>query len=62
MTASRMSEIDDSEQAIEADPEAEPEKTTESLIPRFRPPSTKRRGPVIAGGIIRFDLGANERR
>jgi hypothetical protein len=60
MTASTMSEIDDSERPIEADPE--PEKTTESLIPRLRPPSTKRRGPVIAGGIVRFDLGANERR
>jgi len=59
MTASTMSEIEDSERPIE--PEPEPERTTE-LLPRFRPPAPKGRGPVIAGGIVRFDLGANERR
>ena len=63
MTESTIHKIDDSARLIEATPAAE--KTKKSLKPPFRPlvvPPAKRRGPVIAGGIIRFDLGSNEER
>jgi hypothetical protein len=37
-----------------------PGKVEKHLPPPARP--VKRPGPIIAGGIIRFDLGANEER
>jgi hypothetical protein len=42
-----------------------PKKVEEGFAPTSGtvvPPPMKRRGPIIAGGIIRFSLGANEER
>ena len=56
-TASTTYEIDDSPGLTEA--ASTPEKVTEgSSSPGHPTLPPKRRGPVIAGGIVRFDLGA----
>ena len=58
MTKSSIRSIDKSARLIEARTTAE--KRENSFTPPFRPlvaPPMKRRGPIIAGGIIRFDLG-----
>jgi hypothetical protein len=63
MTESTIYKTDDAARPIGATPA--PEKRKKSLVPPFRPlvvPPVKRRGPVIAGGIIRLDLSANEER
>jgi hypothetical protein len=42
-----------------------PEKVEKGFTPPFRsviPLAMERGGPIIAGGISRFDLGANEER
>jgi len=61
MSESTIHKINDSARLIEPRPAPE----TKSLMPPFRPlvvPPAKPRGPVIAGGIIRFDLGSSEER
>ena len=63
MSESTTHRFDKLARLIEARPA--PENRTKSLTPPFRPlvaPPMKGRGPVIAGGIVRFDLGANEQR
>lgn len=61
MTEPTMYRIDDPASLTEAAPA--PGKVKRGFTPPSRPVvpvPMKRRGPVIAGGIIRFDLGANE--
>jgi hypothetical protein len=63
MIESAIHKIDESAGVTEAAPGLE--KVDKSFTPPFRPAGprpVKRRGPIIAGGIIRFDLGANEER
>jgi hypothetical protein len=58
---STIYKVDDSARPTEAAPALE--KVDKGFTPPFRPAGprpVKRRGPIIAGGIIRFDLGANE--
>jgi hypothetical protein len=63
MTNSVIPKIDDSAGLREAAPMPEKMETGFTLSSRlFIPLPIERRGPIIAGGIIRFDLGPVEDR